>query len=146
MSDPVNHPPHYQHPSGVECIEIVEHLGFCLGNAIKYLFRAGKKDVSVQDLKKAAWYLEREIAHREKHGQSASGHGRSAADAFLRFCDGEPDGHVKEAIAFIWGADRAFGHGTLALKEAKELVLRACAEMSEGSEASSDRPERLPDV
>ena len=38
MSDPVNHPPHYNgHPSGVECITIVEHMGFNLGNAIKYI-------------------------------------------------------------------------------------------------------------
>ena len=61
--DPVNHPRHYTaHPSGVECITITEHLGFCVGNAIKYLWRAGLKGESaVQDLKKARWYIDREI-------------------------------------------------------------------------------------
>ena len=63
-NDPVNHPPHYtSHPSGVECIQITEHMGLNLGNAIKYIWRAGlKKDNSnIQDLKKAIWYLQREI-------------------------------------------------------------------------------------
>ena len=59
----VNHPPHYtQHPSGVECIQITEHMNFCLGNAIKYIWRAGlKSDDAVEDLKKARFYIEREI-------------------------------------------------------------------------------------
>lgn len=66
MSDPVNHPKHYtSHPSGVECIDIVEHLPFNVGNAIKYLWRAGLKSPdALTDLKKAAWYVEREIALR----------------------------------------------------------------------------------
>lgn len=64
--DPVNHPPHYKnHPSGVECIEITEHMNFCLGNAVKYIWRADLKDKSIEDLKKAAWYLNREIEKRE---------------------------------------------------------------------------------
>ena len=64
-NDAVNHPSHYTgHPSGVECIQVTEHLNFCIGNAIKYLWRAGLKDGNsdIQDLKKAAWYIEREIA------------------------------------------------------------------------------------
>lgn len=62
--DEVNHPPHYTaHPSGVECIEITEHLNFCIGNAIKYLWRADLKN-GVEDLKKAEWYIKREIARR----------------------------------------------------------------------------------
>lgn len=65
-NDPINHPAHYtQHPSGVECIEITEHMGFCLGNAFKYIFRAGLKHDAIEDLKKARWYLEREIKRRE---------------------------------------------------------------------------------
>jgi hypothetical protein len=65
--DAVNNPPHYKaHPSGVECIEIAEHYGFCIGNAIKYLWRAGLKGDAIEDLKKARWYLDREIANREK--------------------------------------------------------------------------------
>lgn len=57
----VNHPKHYNsHPSGVECITIVEHMTFNIGNAIKYLWRAGHKN-GVEDLRKAAWYVQREI-------------------------------------------------------------------------------------
>lgn len=62
--DPVNHPKHYtSHPSGVECIQVTEHMNFNLGNAVKYLWRAGLKDqaVTVQDLEKARWYIDREI-------------------------------------------------------------------------------------
>ena len=63
--DMVNRPPHYtQHPSGVECIQITEHMGFCLGNAMKYLWRADLKN-GLQDLEKAKWYIEREIAKRK---------------------------------------------------------------------------------
>jgi len=65
MADTVNHPPHYNaHPSGVECIQITEHMGFCLGNAIKYIWRADMKGSALEDLEKARWYLDREIAKR----------------------------------------------------------------------------------
>ncbi|MFA5132664.1 MAG: DUF3310 domain-containing protein [Candidatus Paceibacterota bacterium] len=58
----VNHPPHYNsHPSGVECITVVEHFNFNIGNAIKYLWRAGLKNNQLEDLQKAAWYVNREI-------------------------------------------------------------------------------------
>jgi Protein of unknwon function (DUF3310) len=71
MADPVNHPPHYtQHPSGVECITIVEHMTFNIGNAVKYLWRNGLKDdtPNVQDLQKAVWYINREIQRLEIDG------------------------------------------------------------------------------
>lgn len=59
----VNQPEHYtSHPSGVECITITEHMNFNLGNAIKYLWRAGLKGKQKQDLLKAQWYIQREIA------------------------------------------------------------------------------------
>jgi hypothetical protein len=70
--DPVNLPTHYRsHPSGVECIEVTEHMNFCLGNAVKYLWRAGLKssDTHLQDLRKARWYLDREITRIEKQQQ-----------------------------------------------------------------------------
>lgn len=57
--DVINHPKHYKSESGVECIEIAEHLGFNLGNAFKYLFRRNKKGRTVEDLQKALWYLKR---------------------------------------------------------------------------------------
>lgn len=65
--DPVNHPPHYtSHPSGIECIQITEHMGFNLGNAVKYIWRADLKGNSIEDLEKAVWYIQREIAKRRK--------------------------------------------------------------------------------
>ena len=75
MADMVNHPPHYNsHPSGVECIQITEHMGFCLGNAVKYIWRAGLKTDAVEDLEKARWYLEREILRRR--AEAGLGKGR----------------------------------------------------------------------
>lgn len=60
--DPVNRPNHYNnHPSGIECIEIVEHMNFNRGNAIKYIWRADDKDDVIENLKKARWYINREI-------------------------------------------------------------------------------------
>ena len=65
--DMVNHPKHYtSHPSGVECIQITEHMGFNLGNAMKYIWRADEKGNDVEDLRKAVWYIQREIAKRIK--------------------------------------------------------------------------------
>jgi len=64
MSD-IDHPKHYNsHPSGIECIDVIEHLSFNIGNAIKYLWRAGLKGDAgnhIQDLEKAVWYINREI-------------------------------------------------------------------------------------
>lgn len=61
--DAVNHPRHYtRHPSGVECITVVEHMPFNLGNAVKYIWRAGEKADAIEDLRKARWYVDREIA------------------------------------------------------------------------------------
>ena len=65
-SDPVAHPPHYtSHPSGIECIQVTEHMGFNLGNALKYIWRCDLKQDAIEDLKKARWYIDREIAKRE---------------------------------------------------------------------------------
>jgi len=64
--DLVNHPNHYtSHPSGVECITVTEHMTFNVGNAVKYLWRAGEKGKLLEDLKKARWYVEREIGRIE---------------------------------------------------------------------------------
>jgi len=64
MKEQVNHPYHYggeENPH--EPIKIIEayNLNFCIGNVIKYVLRAGKKGSKIQDLKKARWYLDREI-------------------------------------------------------------------------------------
>jgi hypothetical protein len=67
MSETVNHPPHYtSSPSGVEAIDICEHLSFNLGNALKYAIRAGIKTPDpTEDLRKCIWYLERELRMRQ---------------------------------------------------------------------------------
>ena len=60
--DVVNNPSHYtDHASGVECIQVTERMNFCLGNAVKYIWRAGLKNDSIEDLRKAKWYIEREL-------------------------------------------------------------------------------------
>lgn len=64
--DSVNHPKHYtSHPSGVECLQVVRHMGFNLGNVIKYVWRADLKNDAIEDLEKAAFYLNDEIARRK---------------------------------------------------------------------------------
>lgn len=59
--DMVNNPPHYQGKGGMQAIDVIEafDLGYCLGNVIKYVLRAGKKGETKEDIKKAIWYLER---------------------------------------------------------------------------------------
>jgi hypothetical protein len=89
-SETINHPQHYGGDTVYEAIKVIEAwgLGFCLGNTIKYICRSGKKGSTVEDLKKAAWYLNREIQRIQKeqsngnqmHGQDQrkddSEHGR----------------------------------------------------------------------
>lgn len=75
MENRVNHPDYYNsHPSGIECIDIIRHYCFDIGNAIKYLWRAGlKKEIGldekqkeIEDLKKAIWYIKDRIKMLEK--------------------------------------------------------------------------------
>lgn len=68
LESEVAHPKHYtQHPSGIECIDVVEHMSFNIGNAVKYLWRTGLKpnEPAVRDLQKAVWYINREIERLE---------------------------------------------------------------------------------
>jgi hypothetical protein len=67
MSDAINHPAHYKAANGMEAIDVIEGfgLGFHLGNVVKYVLRAGRKDPTAQDLRKADWYLRRRIAGLE---------------------------------------------------------------------------------
>jgi RecJ-like exonuclease len=68
-ADPVNSPSHYTgHPSGIEAIQVTEHFDFCKGNAIKYIWRSGHKGNEIEDLEKAVWYIQREIARLRKAG------------------------------------------------------------------------------
>lgn len=73
LPDPVNHPPHYTSSKArcskcghqIECIDVTRHMGFNLGNSVKYIWREDLKGASVQDLKKAIWYIDDEIKKRE---------------------------------------------------------------------------------
>ncbi len=58
MADMVNHPPHYKDASGIECIEVTRHMGFCGGNCFKCIYRAGKKGSTIEDLEKAIFYAD----------------------------------------------------------------------------------------
>ncbi len=72
VEDVVNHPKHYNdHPSGVECIVIAEWMNYCLGQVLKYIWRAGIKSSAthIQDLEKARWYLDREINRLKEVGK-----------------------------------------------------------------------------
>lgn len=64
----VDHPAHYADGRKYEPIDVIEdwELGFCLGNTVKYISRAGRKNDAVEDLKKAMWYLQREIERRSE--------------------------------------------------------------------------------
>lgn len=68
----VNHPAHYlANPSGVEAIDVIEHMTFNVGNAVKYLWRAGHKGDLLEDLKKAKWYVQREIERLQRESGAA---------------------------------------------------------------------------
>jgi hypothetical protein len=65
-NDPVNNPRHYtSHPSGVECIHITRHMGFNLGNAMKYIWRCDLKNDCIEDLEKSIFYIKNEIDLRK---------------------------------------------------------------------------------
>lgn len=74
MSDLINNPPHYNSAKAecagcertIECIDVVRHLSFNLGNAIKYIWRCEHKGSTIEDLKKALWYIQDEIKRLEK--------------------------------------------------------------------------------
>ena len=79
MNDPVNNPKHYNsHPAKcecgtrIECIQVAEWMGFNLGNAMKYIWRADEKGNAIEDLQKAAWYIEREIEKRKRSSCQSS--------------------------------------------------------------------------
>lgn len=80
MTSNITHPPHYTSSAAkcsdcghaIECIDITRHMGFNLGNAVKYIWRCGLKENTIEDLRKAVWYLEDEIRKREsRHAPTA---------------------------------------------------------------------------
>ena len=87
MSDLVNHPDHYRSQGGLEAINVIESfsLNFHLGNAVKYILRAGKKDNEIQDLRKAVWYLKRHLTTLEQlYGQEMDTESSKEAGSFAR--------------------------------------------------------------
>ena len=99
--DSVNHPKHYtEHPSGIECVQITEHMGFCLGNAVKYIWRADLKGNAIEDLEKARWYIDREIRRRYLADARPGCHcARCDPDSFgMRVC---PDCGHKRCVGAI---------------------------------------------
>lgn len=83
--DRVNHPSYYQDPSGVECITVARHRDFNIGNALKYLWRAGlktesgvsNKEKTIEDLNKAIWYIKDEIKMIQDDKDNNSGTAKS---------------------------------------------------------------------
>jgi hypothetical protein len=78
-SNAINHPSHYQGVPGVECIDVARYFNFNLGNVIKYVWRAGRKEGSslLEDLKKARWYLDDEIRQLEERAEKAGAEARA---------------------------------------------------------------------
>lgn len=96
MTERINHPPHYQTVPGIECIEVVRHFNFNLGNVIKYVWRAGSKEgvSDTEDLKKAIWYLQDEVTRREVRQEPVSTH------------NPEPKWHLAPHWAQWWSIDK----------------------------------------
>jgi len=111
--DSVNHPTHYtSHVSGVECIDLTENLGFCLGNAIKYVFRHREKGTPAEDLRKARWYVDREIKRRLDLDLRLTQPPLSLPGEFQRMDEkglmakvaGTESGDVRDALVCLWQA------------------------------------------
>ena len=77
--DSVSNPRHYNsHPAGIECIDVIEHMPYNIGAAIKYLWRCDLKHASAdEDLNKALWYVRREIQKRERTGNGRRSQSRA---------------------------------------------------------------------
>lgn len=132
MTDMVNRPPHYtDHPSGVECIEIAEHFSFNLGNVLKYLWRAGRKGDRIEDLRKAQWYLEREIARLRKIEAGDSTAARAARKS------------AKKIMAEVSQDDGA-SRSEIAVKLAAEVAQEATEDSADTSPPPTAEPEQPP--
>lgn len=124
VHDPVNHPKHYNsNPSGMECIDLVEMLPFCEGNAIKYLWRADHKGARVEDLKKALWYSKRALtsdnAATVRFSMAMRAAARQAMEGFSE--------DVGRAILAL-----AMGNNTTAAAIIETLIEQAALEQAHG--------------
>jgi hypothetical protein len=95
MKEKVNHPSHYNESKAtcskcghhIECIDVVGHMSFNLGNSVKYIWRCDLKNDAIEDLKKSAWYINQEIKQREKelnHGKANEEQNEGVAQEFSR--------------------------------------------------------------
>ena len=105
----IDHPKHYNNrPSGVEAIDIVEHMSFNVSNAVKYLWRAGLKPGAgaTQDLGKARWYVARELDRCTKDLDSVANPLSSEVRSMLHdFCEAEPDPRIAKAVMLMADID-----------------------------------------
>ena len=95
----VEHPKHYNnHPSGVEAIEIVQYMGFCLGNAFKYVYRFKDKN-GPQDIEKAIWYLKRQQTIILNKNLMVT---HTAKSDFYKILYAEPNKDIAKVLEIIW--------------------------------------------
>ena len=126
-NNPVDHPSHYTtHPSGIEAIEVCGRMGFCTGNAFKYVFRFKNKWSPLEDLKKAIWYIDREafqrgVSTKDKPTVSSrvlAAHWRvervKTGELIDRIVGSRP-GNAEKALFYIWLADNNSENGTFLL-------------------------------
>jgi hypothetical protein len=141
--DPVHKPKHYNsHPSGFQCIEVAEPFGFCLGNTIKYLWRAEIKGNHLEDLQKARWYLAREIVlsqtparrpYRDPHPLDISA--SKISRHFPRVITAVFD-HLWVARTSphpLWNLQEALGCLDLAIEQTEKATRVVSATMQEGA-------------
>lgn len=102
----VDHPAHYNsHPSGIECIDVVEDLPFNIGNAVKYLYRREKKGSdAIVDLEKSRWYADRELARVSVSERRSIVLNAALASRMLRVIAHEPNDHVRIAMGLLFAA------------------------------------------
>lgn len=114
----VDHPQHYNsHPSGIEAIEIVQYMGFCLGNAFKYVYRYQHKN-GIEDLKKAIWYLKHQQTVILKQHIAAT---HTATSDYHKILSEEPNKEIAQVLEIIWNV--SFNdHKKSELQEAAEIL------------------------
>jgi hypothetical protein len=141
MTDNVNHPTHYtSHPSGIECITVTEHMGFNLGNALKYIWRADLKGDAIEDLRKALWYVEREISLRQDDGGEAPPPKPAPVFPFPPFTRGQ---QVIGANGVTFTVDRLVPSGTdwkVYGRDTDRWVWASCLEVAVSSSIADGYP------
>lgn len=128
--DIVQKPRHYNvHKSGVEAIEVVRHLSFNLGNAVKYIWRSGEKGAQVQDLRKALYYIDDELAMPDQDRMTIRLSSQSQVKALvLRFVEAEENRLVAGSVMGIFRASLPLTETNARLLGVRDKVLRLIGE------------------